>query len=52
MESAQRRLAYFEQNHAAASKVRMLEIKKIIITSQELDLAFLVDSTGSMQVMA
>ncbi|KAG0555935.1 hypothetical protein KC19_11G014000 [Ceratodon purpureus] len=49
MESAQRRLAYFEQNHAAASKVRMLEIKKMIITSQELDLAFLVDATGSMQ---
>lgn len=52
MESAQRRLAYFEQNHAAASKVRMLEIKKMIITGQELDLAFLVDSTGSMQVLS
>lgn len=52
MESAQRRLAYFEQNHAAASKVRMLEIKRMIITSQELDLAFLVDATGSMQVLS
>lgn len=50
MEHAKRRLAYFEQNHAAASQVRMQEIKKVIITSQELDLAFLVDATGSMQV--
>ncbi|KAG0564826.1 hypothetical protein KC19_8G143000 [Ceratodon purpureus] len=49
MESARRRLAYFEQNHAAASRARMLEIRKMIITSQELDLAFLVDATGSMQ---
>ncbi|XP_024402664.1 uncharacterized protein [Physcomitrium patens] len=49
MDSAQQRLAYFEQNHAAASKVRMVEIKKMIIKSQELDLAFLVDATGSMQ---
>jgi hypothetical protein len=52
MESAQRRLAYFEQNHAAASKARMLDIKKMLITSQELDLAFLVDATGSMQVLS
>ena len=52
MESAQRRLAYFEQNHAAASKIRTLEIKKMVLTSQELDLAFLVDATGSMQVMS
>lgn len=46
----QRRLAYLEQNHAAASKVRMDEIHKMILTGQELDLAFLVDATGSMQV--
>lgn len=52
MESARRRLAYFEQNHAVASKARMLEIRKMIITSQELDLAFLVDATGSMQVLS
>jgi hypothetical protein len=45
----QRRLAYLEQNHAAASKVRMDEIHKMILTGQELDLAFLVDATGSMQ---
>lgn len=51
-EHAKRRLAYFEQNHAAASQVRMQEIKKMIITSQELDLAFLVDATGSMQVLS
>ena len=48
--TAQRRLAYLEQNHAAATKVRTAEIKKMIIQGQELDLAFLVDATGSMQV--
>jgi hypothetical protein len=46
----QRRLAYLEQNHAIASKARTAEIKKMILTGQELDLAFLVDATGSMQV--
>ena len=46
----QRRLAYLEQNHAIASKARTDEIKKMILTGQELDLAFLVDATGSMQV--
>jgi hypothetical protein len=46
----QRRLAYLEQNHAIASKARADEIKKMILTSQELDLAFLVDATGSMQM--
>jgi hypothetical protein len=50
MTTAQRRLAYYEQNHAAASKIRTEEIKQMILTSQELDLAFLVDATGSMQV--
>lgn len=48
--TAQRRLAYLEQNHAAATKIRTAEIKKMIIQGQELDLAFLVDATGSMQV--
>lgn len=50
-ERVKQRLAYFEQNYEAASKARMDEIKKMIIKSQELDLAFLVDATGSMQVL-
>lgn len=44
------RLAYLERNRAAATKARMDEILKMIISSQETDLVFLVDSTFSMQV--
>lgn len=43
------RLAYLEGRHANAVKSRLQEVKKLITDGQTTDLAFLFDTTSSMQ---
>jgi hypothetical protein len=46
----ERRLRFLEEQRRADSRVREREIRTLVLKAQELDIAFLVDSTGSMGV--
>ncbi len=49
-ETERRRLSRLEHQAEIDTQKRMEEIKKLVLKGQALDLAFLVDATGSMQV--
>ncbi len=49
-ETERRRLSRLEHQAKADTQKRIEEIKKMVLQGQTLDLAFLVDATGSMQV--
>jgi predicted RNase H-like nuclease (RuvC/YqgF family) len=49
-ETERRRLSRLEHQAEVDTQKRMEEIKKLVLKGQGLDLAFLVDATGSMQV--
>lgn len=49
-ETERRRLSRLEHQAEVNTQKRMEEIKKLVLKGQTLDLAFLVDATGSMQV--
>ncbi|KAL2630178.1 hypothetical protein R1flu_014864 [Riccia fluitans] len=48
-ERMKEQLRYLEQERAASSKARVLQIKEVLQRAQEVDIAFLLDATNSMK---